>query len=223
MKLTCAKYGLEINFIENEINLLIVENPVCMSEIVANFKQQCEGMEGIFLLSEKNNIMQFEKLAKLIINPFSLDFNDRKVLSKLYTQMETYAVDFFEEKESINSKMISLLDDIVLRSPYQNLTYNLELNWNDFFKLYGICFENISGSLLERITEYIKLLSNLLDIKLICLVNIKSYLTVDEIKELYKTAFYYKVYLLLLESVEQEKMEEEKELIIDKDLCIIIK
>ena len=223
MKLTCAKYGLEINFRENIAEVLILENPVCMTEVITCIKAQCEGNEGILILSEKDNYLKFEKSVLAIVNPFSLNLNDRKILSKLYNQMEAYGSDFGLEKEKINAQIISMMDQLILKSPYENLTYQLEPGWIELFKAYDLCFEKEKESLLENLIEYIKVISNLTGIQLVCLINIKSYFTNEEILEFYKYVFYNKLHVLLIETVEREKLSNEDVFIVDKDLCLIRK
>lgn len=68
---------------------------------------------------------------------------------------------------------------------------------------------------------YIKISSELVAIKVFFFVNLRSYLTQDELNELYKMADYYKVSLILLESIERNERSREKRYIIDKDLCFI--
>ena len=52
-------------------------------------------------------------------------------------------------------------------------------------------------------------------------VNLKTYLTDDELRELYKEAFYRKMHLLLLENSIESELEEEIVHIVDRDLCVI--
>ena len=59
--------------------------------------------------------------------------------------------------------------------------------------------------------------------RILCLVNIKSYLNDSEIQQLYEMAFYNKMYLLLIEDFEKESKDCEQVYIIDKDLCLIQK
>lgn len=223
MKLTYAKYNLEIEMKENQVNVLIIENPIYMAEIIEGLQKQCDGEEGEMVLSRENKIIKFDKYADVILNPFSLHFNDRKIVNKLYTQLQEIATDNWEEKEKLNSEFIRLLDQVISSCPYTNITYNLSCEWNDLFKLYDVGITALSDRLLDRLIEYIKILSHLTEIELLYLVNLKSYLTSEELKELYQMAYYNKIYLLLIEPFEREELEGEKQYIIDKDMCLIIK
>lgn len=223
MKLVCAKYGIQFDFKENQTAVLVIENPTCMSEVVLNLRLQCEGEEGIFLLTDDDKNRKIDRDMLMILDPFSINFHERKIVSKLYDEMASYGNDFAIEKGMLNSQIVTLLDQVVLECPYSNLTYDMELDWSDLFRLYNLRFEFLSNNLLERIVEYIKIVTKLFSIRIICLVNIKTFLTLNEILELYRIAFYCKVHLFLIESAEREWIESEKTIIIDKDLCLIEK
>lgn len=70
---------------------------------------------------------------------------------------------------------------------------------------------------------YIDALVEFCDTKLIVMVNVKSYLNNDEFLELFKHARYMQVPIFCIESHETYKIEEEKIVIIDSDLCEIVK
>lgn len=79
-------------------------------------------------------------------------------------------------------------------------------------------------NLLEKLIDYICVISEVFGKKVFVLVNIKSYFTKDELKLLYKKMFYEKIYLLLIENHDNNDIiEEERVTIIDKDMCVINK
>lgn len=71
------------------------------------------------------------------------------------------------------------------------------------------------SSLLEKLTEYLKILALLRNIRLVVLVNLKDYLSSIQVKELYKTVFYYKN-VLLVESSQKERLNCEDYHILDE-------
>lgn len=119
--------------------------------------------------------------------------------------------------------MLYLIEGIQERLQYQNIAYNLEFSWENLLKLYQVHFEPLCVSLLEKLVEYIKIASNLLNLKVIGFVNLKLYLTEEQLHYLYEIAFYNKVNLLLIENIENTQLEEEKLYIVDRDKCIIVK
>lgn len=223
MKLVNVKYNIEIILEENKVDVLVVESPQIMTEIVSGIQLQCNGEEGDFVLSNGDKILKMDKCMSVVINPFSINLNEKKIVSKLYSELKVIGNEYFVEKEEVNSKVVQLLDRIVSDTMYNNVVFDLNLDWDGLFKLYTVKIENSAESLLENIIEYTKILSRLCEIKIVCLVNIKSYLDEEEIKQLYEMAFYNKIQLLIIESNEKTRIDNENIYIIDKDKCLIVK
>lgn len=223
MILAYSKLNLRMEFIENTVNVLVLEDPVQFSEIVYLLKSDEKVLESPFVLSESDKFLQISKEMEIIVDPFSLDFNSRKIQQQLYKEMEIVATEFDVEKAEVNGRMLYLIEGIQERLQYQNIAYNLEFSWENLLKLYQVHFEPLCESLLEKLVEYIKIASNLLNLKVIGFVNLKLYLTKEQLHYLYEIAFYNKVNLLLIENIENTQLEEEKLYIVDRDKCIIVK
>ncbi len=223
MILAYSKLNLQMEFIENTVNVLVLEDPVQFSEIVYLLKSDEKVLESPFVLSESDKFLQISKEMEIIVDPFSLDFNSRKIQQQLYKEMEIVATEFDVEKAEVNGRMLYLIEGIQERLQYQNIAYNLEFSWENLLKLYQVHFEPLCESLLEKLVEYIKIASNLLNLKVIGFVNLKLYLTKEQLHYLYEIAFYNKVNLLLIENIENTQLEEEKLYIVDKDKCLIVK
>lgn len=223
MRLVCSDYGLDMELEENRVTVLVVENAKFITEIIGSLKNQITGEEGMFVLSDHNKIQKIDKKMNLIIDPFDVSINDRKIINKLYSRLGIIAPDYFQEKEKITADIISLLDEIVLASPFSNLIYNLDYDWTEMFKGFNIRFEETGENLIEKLVEFIRIQASLLEIRVLCFVNLKSYLTQEEMEELYKAAFYNKINLVLIESIEKDKLENEQIYIVDKDRCLIVK
>lgn len=223
MKLLNAKYNFSMELRENFVDILVIEKPSLMSELIMDMQKQCDGEEGEWVLAEETKILQINKHICFLLDPFSYDINNRKMLSILYKQLEQQAFDFYEEKGNINSQIISVMDNIIEHMPYSAVSYNLELSWTSLFKLYDMKFDAECNSLLEKLIEVVKILSALHQYDILCLVNIKSYLEAEELMYLYEMAFYNKIYLVLLENTENIANNYENFYIMDKDLCFIRK
>ncbi|MCR5837399.1 MAG: type II-A CRISPR-associated protein Csn2, partial [Lachnospiraceae bacterium] len=117
---------------------------------------------------------------------------------------------------SINSTLLTFIS-------FFSTTYSIDFEWQDWFKMYSIKIDTNYHTLLERLVEYVKIVSTLCGISTICFVGIKQYLSIEEIQQLYKNAYYNKIYLLLIESCESKRQIDENEYIVDKDSCLIIK
>ena len=215
--------GISIELKENIVTSIIVESPSMMSKLVKDAMFQCDGQEGKWLLFINNELEKLHKYCDIIMNPFSIDFNNKKIISRLYQQLKEIGDDFIEQQTVINSSVIQFLEMLLERIPYSNLTYKIDFDLEQLFKLYGVKIENETETVLDGLIEYIKILSQMMFVPILFLVNIKSYLSKEEVLELYKMARYHKVHLVLLESIEREIIDFEQLFIIDKDLCLIVK
>lgn len=221
MRLANSEYNISFEFEENRVMLMIIEERMLRLKLVEDFFLQCSGEKGSFVLSEDAQILKISKVVDILLNPFSIDCNDKKILSKLYQEIRDCGnEDFYMEKEKINSDILLLLDKIMLNVPY-NIASTLDFDWMEMCKLYNIQLENSGDTLLERLMEYIKIMSHLCSYKLFVLLNFTLYLNEQEMKMLYEFAAYQKVYLLLIEYAMPMQISNEKGCIIDKDGCII--
>lgn len=223
MKIVNAKYNLSIELQENKVDELIIENESAMAEIIGNIYNQSIGCEGDFILTENNKEIKFDKNVEVIINPFAVDLNDKKIINKLVGELSGIGNDYTSEKMELNSEIVQIIQKIIDEAQYENISFDMEFDWINLLKLYNVRFETQYEKLLEKIIEYIRILSELCSVKLVCLVNFKSFFTTEEIKQLYEMTFYYKIQLLVIESCEKDQIDNEGIYIIDNDRCLIIK
>ena len=76
---------------ENQVNVLVIEKPSVMAKMVQDMYLQYNGKEGGFLLSHEAKIMSIEKNMELVLEPFSINCNNKKVINKLYQELTTLA------------------------------------------------------------------------------------------------------------------------------------
>lgn len=222
MRLVNSRLGLDIVLKENIASVLVVENKKEMCYVVETLWNQCNGLEGDFVLS-KDKIIKIDKCTHIILNPFSIDFNSKKIINALYSEMSDVASIYTEDKGEINKRILELLDNVLLSISYSGVEYNIDFSWNDIFKLYSVKLEEQYANLLEKTVEYIKVLSKLCGIQILFLVNYKTYFTKEEIEELYCQANYNKIHIVMIEAFESEKLSREDVYIVDNDRCFIVK
>ena len=221
MKLVNISSGIDIDINENEINELIIEHKSLFTKTIEMLIKQANGEEGDFVLSENNKIIKLEKCSDVIVNFFAMTPNNKKVLNKLYESLEIIANNYVEEKADINARIISLLDAITTSVGGSDLIYDLDYKWSDIFKLYSLQFEENYSDIVNKITSYIKIISQFSDIRVIFLVNVRSFLSNEEMQKVFEMANYCKINIFLLESYESEERDGIKRYVIDKDMCFI--
>ena len=223
MKLTNAKQQLIIEIKEGRVPVLAIENADVFLEFTEDIYRQSLGEDGDIVLSEEDRILTFSKTAVMVSDYFCLDLNQRKIQNILYKNMQTAAFEFSAEKDKITIQGIDLLDKIIGNLNFDHIAYDLELDWNDIFKLFHVRIEEDYISLTEKVISFMRLCSQLLKIRLLILVGLKSYISDEQLLHIYKMADYLKIDLLLIEPVERQALKNEDYYIIDRDKCLIIK
>lgn len=221
MKLVHAEYGIEIELKENQIPVLVIESPEKFSELIQELYLSKQGGEGKVLLSEADKLLNMGKFLELVVNPFAIDVNEKRIVQKLYQEIESQVQEqLVLETAEIHSQLISYLEEIAGKVTYP-VTFDLEENVLGLMKIYNVRLETESITLLEKLVEYFRLLHQLCRVEVIVCVNLKSYLSESELRQLYEAVFYEKISLILLENVQREKVGGERICIMDRDWCII--
>lgn len=221
MKLIYPELDIVLELMENQVWVMTVEHIPSFSKMVESIWRQTQGESGSFLLVEKEKELRLDKEAECIVNPFAIDFSEKKIVTELTKELTAIGEEKYpEEYASVRAEAIGFLDRLVSEVPYPlDFEYNQDLG--AFLKGYGIKVVSEADNLVNRIIEYIRVKNQLCHTHIFVLVNIKQYLRQEEIEELYLFAGYQKVYLVLLESMKCLHFPEERCIVIDKDMCIL--
>ena len=220
-KVAHSKYGFCLECKENTVGCLVIESPQLFTSLIKELVAQSEGEVGNFAFSSQGELLDIGKYIAVIKEPFSVEVNGKKILTKLYQEIAKDIDDeYCEERAEFYQSYIRYMDYIIGESDLY-LTYDEEPDVQELLKAGKVHIEDKNSTLLEVIVEYIKVSNSLLKQKLFIFVNLKSFLTKEELEMLYKECFYRKVSLLLLEANYHEKGTNERVCIIDKDQCII--
>ena len=223
MKLTQACYNIELTLEEEKITTLVIENRKAMIDIVGDLITQSRGGDGEFVLSDNGKELKVDKTMDVIINPFDINLNNKKIQTALYKRLEEVANDYIQKKEELNSAIVNLLDEILEADTDTCYDFDFEFSWNDLFKLYNIRIVEDNESILELIVEYIKIVSCYLGIKIITFVGLDMFFNSDELDYIITQASYCKVNLLFISAWELNNSSKSNICIIDNDKCIIQK
>lgn len=225
MNIVFNKYNLSIDIQENIAVQLVVENKKILQEILEDIWNTIENGRNDNITVYEECEIDFSRNASVIYNPLSINLNDKKIINKLYEELSEICFNYDAEKAEINSKIINLLEKITTQSTYNCITYNLDFENKNLFKLYNVSIEEEGASIIEQTTEYIKVMSTILKQKVLILFAFMTYLDNDEINEIIKIANYCKINIIFVEPLENEQFSQfdGKTIIIDKDQCIILK
>ncbi len=204
---------------ENAPLVLVIENPVFYRETIAMLLSQLEGCEGDFFLSENNKEIKLSRSAAVVLQPFQLELNQRKVLGKLYEQLSQLAAGpgLIGETQAMKSYLARYLLRLTTESVEQ-LDFNLDFNVKDILTATNVRFSD-EGGVLERLAAYARLCRGFLGFPLLIVVGLASYFTGEELKAFYKELEYEKIRLLQIERFCPVKVAQELFYVIDDDLC----
>ncbi len=219
MRLVHPILSKPIHFEENYIHVLIVENGSLLTQLITDILMQQNNEEGKFVLSKEFKPIPIPKHLEIITDLFTLNLNSRPIANKLYEALQIIAhnEDCYMQSQHFKQELTNYLEHVLVNTKY-NINYDNDFDLIQIFKACKI--EIDAHSMLERITEYCDILTNLLKISCIIFVNAKSFLTIEEINLLYDEILYKKYNVLFIESHDSEVHHpNEKRIIIDKDLC----
>ena len=201
---------------------LIIESQVLFSKFVSEMHMQITGKEGKFVLSDNEKELEIDKVMEMIVNPFSINLNDKKILGKLYSELSTLAMqeDMYMNTIELFNKIRSFITDIEQKSSYI-LETDSDFNIVNLFKAFGVQIESCNQNFFETVCQYMKVISQILCKKIFAFVNLRSYITDEQAELLIKEAYYNEVNVLFIGNVQRSCLNGCRQYIIDSDYCEI--
>ena len=213
--------GLDIELNPDRAALIIIENPRIKRELVEDLWRQYTNNSGESLFSENGKEISISKQIEMLLNPFSLDFNSKRIKTKLLEE----ANDIVGEYElysflELKTKLFAFMAKVFERMPYP-LKVNAEMDQISILKVADIQIDLEEMLMPEKLIYYLKLLQQVCHIKVFIFVDLFTYFRKEELRELLKAGLYSDLCLLFIESRETYRIEECKTFIIDEDACKI--
>lgn len=222
MKLVHSDLSADILNDKNVFTEWILESPELYAKYLQELFSQQNGEEGQFVLSHKEKELNIAKSVEIIVNPFNVEINGRKILNKLYTELDQLSKSeiMYTKTLELTGKMQEYMLELEQNTEYI-LEFDMDLDMTALFKTVGIRHEEQETDFFERLIRYIKIAVNVLSTKVFVFINIRSYLTDLQMQELIKEISYQEVKALFIENQERSCMEGGRRYIIDADGCEI--
>lgn len=222
MKLIERSLGLEIELKENVISIIVVEDITLRLPIIEELNYEMSGNDGNWLLVENEKKYEIAKKVEIILEPFSLELNNKKIKTRLYQDIKSVSQDYgFAQGIEVHSHICSYIEQLIEKIPYP-IKYKDEWDLLEILKAYEVEIEEECCDVCDKLFSYIKLVNHVCGINIFIIINIKQYLTENQTLELYKLAMYNKLQLILIEfNMQNNKIDNEEVYVIDKDGCII--
>lgn len=221
MKLVEREYGIEVDIKENIVAIIVLEDVKLRLPLINELFSQTSGKEGNWLLFENDKSFDLGKKVELILEPLTLTLNNRKVKTKLYQDIKTISQDCcFSQGLEVHSQICNYLENMLGKLPYP-VKYDEDWDVSEILKAYNVELVEEYDNIFEKLYNYIKLVNTVCGTDIFIMVNIKQYLTDEQITELYKMAAYGKIQLVLIEFNMNNKRDCEELYILDNDDCVI--
>lgn len=225
MKLVYKNIEYILNLEENKVPVYIIENQKLFFTMLQDLHRQVNmSEEGNFsLFDDKNKELNISKNFLLISDVFNINFHDKKIINSIFSILKEESLS--EENYLLRLETENKLKDF-LQMLISNFEFPLEINekfeYENLFKLFNIRIQENYENFLEKIIDYLKIITRLTSIKYIVFINLKTFLSKNELEKLYQESFYNKINIILFENYENNCIiDVEKRIIIDSDLCEI--
>lgn len=216
-----APNNIKIEMVEGKVTVLVIETPTVLRGLLQELDEQLQGNSGGITLSIDYEPVSLGKNLLLVDAPLNIDCNDRKILAKLYQNIiDEERTQHHLEKENFDKAYLEYIREICLLSPLP-IIYDERLSLVELLKSAHVMIDHTAGSYVENLWNYIKVMSDLFHIKVFVFVNLKSFLSKQELDLLYTQCFYEQKQLLLIESHDTPARTDEIKYIIDVDGCMI--
>lgn len=210
-----------IEFKENVINTLIIENAIAFRSMVNQLLSQSVGEGGEFVLSQNNELLEFSKKVEVVTDHFCLDFSSRRFASKVNAEAYRVGTDNDEQAAQILTRL-NLYGSVIVSNLDFNASFTPQEDVGGLIKLLNFTVECIEMTIPEKVLEYMKVCRGFFGKELFIFVNLKSCLSKSELELFCKSIGYEKLNILLVESFQKEHtVKNESVYIIDTDLCEI--
>lgn len=203
-------------------NTLVVESQDFLVRLLEDICDQINGKDGISVLSENDRIIAFSKRAMLLDTFVPFDVNRKFLIGKIISAMEKKAnePEMFEKTAGILASVENFLDSLNLEIPCE-IVYN-EISVSSLLKAAGLQLKTEDQRLPEKLLNFMELMTEYDTERLFVLVNIRSYISDEDMEIMAKDIVSHGYHVIDLESTERRRLNNEFRVLIDKDLCEIV-
>jgi len=147
-----------LSFDGSAVNVLVIENRRMLTEIIQELSSQMSGNPGKFYLSDKETEISISGKIDMIIDPFSMELNERDLLNKLYAKMKSDALgeELYNSTYEVLAEVEKKVQRLMNRQPV--MLESSELDMIAVLRSMNVVFA-CSESLLERLCDYLDVCS----------------------------------------------------------------
>ena len=215
-----VKYDLEnaIDFERCPVWTLVCESPHRFCNLAQSIYAQINGADGDWQLLDVHK-ETLAKNAAYVVDYFGIELNDKKASNALQDKLKNIA---FDELHTVAThEIIAALDRYAkLLSLDVDVPVTVgDVDFAQISKIISFAILSEGDSVLDRLVDYVTLISKLTPVKLVVCVHLSSYLEQNELQQFFRHCMQCDVCLLCLETHLTHILPEERVLVCDRDLC----
>lgn len=220
MKLQLKNFNFNVD-LDDKINTIIIENTIEYRKIVNSFINELNIKDGNILLSKDIELLMPDKYLFTFYDYFSFDIN-KYALNKFYKKLkEISMLEYSSETSNLKNKIEEYVYKITKEYDLY-LDISCDLDIIEILKSLNVKIKQYDKLSLDKIINYMNIISEIFNIKYFVFISVKNYLTEKEILDFYKYIIYNEFNVVLVEPNNVKTIQtKEKTYIIDKDLCEI--
>ena len=204
-----------------KINTIVIENPDLLCSLITDIQNQLSGIDGKAVLSTEEKILPFGKNLELLDRFIPFDLNNKALITGITADLEKKAIS--DERYSQSNTLLGEIDRFLTEIAFDcpcDIEFT-KINVGSIIKAAGVSVCDDYDNLGEKIIDYFELVNEFIGRKTFITVNLRSYLNDKDARLFMSTVTSHGFDVIMIESFEHTKLDEEKRLIIDADLCLI--
>ncbi|MBO6271347.1 type II-A CRISPR-associated protein Csn2 [bacterium] len=220
MRFAYDPYAISISLNEGDTCILYVENSNAYSNIVSDLYMLISHGEGEAALYEGDISLDIKKSTDLILEPFSLDLNNRKIKSQLYQDIIENVKDAYYDKYLNICNELHNFIGCITEGIHYSTAFECQVGLEELLKICNVSMDYPCENVMERVSVYIKLMARVCKIKVFFLVDVDRYANCTELREIVKMAQYEKINLIMICSgTKTIEIKDFSHYILDESLC----
>lgn len=222
MKLIHPDWEKQITLDGEKVPLISIENPACLYRTLTEIREECLTGKGQFILSEGEKELDMKKHFLPILSPWDMDFNDRKLITRLVSRMTGLAEgeSFYQKSNELCSRVVEWMEELAMEMPLP-LSYDLDIDIEALLKALHLHIDEAGMGLEERMLTFMKTWNILCGDTGFAFYGFRNLMDRDNRSLFYENGKAENYQFLFLEGPCNDRIEEEDLFIIDKDLCQI--
>ena len=221
MKLCSSCFDQVLDFSDGSFFELVIENSSVMLDFLTELSAGINGKATEAILSEDDKPIDMSTHLEILLEYIDFQGNQKRFMAKLLHAMEKTALgaEYFQQTQQLVAGIEKFLNEIAYEDEL-DLRYE-KLSVQTILKSVGIQVNIDYNKLIERLYAYMELVRRFLGDQLFVLVNLRSYVSEEDLKQFTSTVIEHGLHILLVDNYAYPVLDNEKRLLIDMDLCEI--